>query len=105
MLAVRKWVCQWRVVSRRSGRHAARNMLSAGRSPPSVRGNESSFQLRPPEPDIPSMRGKDQRAENGGVSTGRHGGEHHTAWPATEPLKEADGSRLSSACGRSSVAR
>jgi hypothetical protein len=45
-------------------------MLSAGRSPPSVSGNESSFFSYAAEPDIPSMRGKDQRAENGGVSTG-----------------------------------
>jgi hypothetical protein len=28
--------------------NAARNMLSAGRSPPSVRGNESSFSAAPP---------------------------------------------------------
>jgi len=76
-----------RVVSARSGRNAARNMLSAGRSPPSVRGNESSFSATPAEPDIPSDARQGAAPENGGVSTGRHGGEHHTAWPATEPLK------------------
>jgi len=48
MLAVRTWVCSACGVTHDRDVNAARNMLSAGRSPPSVRGNESLFSAAPP---------------------------------------------------------
>jgi putative transposase len=48
MLDVRTWVCSACGVTHDRDVNAARNMLSAGRSPPSVRGNESSFSSAPP---------------------------------------------------------
>jgi putative transposase len=48
MLDVRTWVCNACGVTHDRDVNAARNMLSAGRSPPSVRGNESSFSAAPP---------------------------------------------------------
>jgi putative transposase len=48
MLAVRTWVCSACGVTHDRDVNAARNMLSAGRSPPSVCGNESSFSATPP---------------------------------------------------------
>jgi putative transposase len=48
MLDVRTWVCSACGVAHDRDVNAARNMLSAGRSPPSVRGNESSFSAAPP---------------------------------------------------------
>jgi len=48
MLDVRTWVCSACGVTHDRDVNAARNMLSAGRSPPSVRGNESSFSAASP---------------------------------------------------------
>jgi IS605 OrfB family transposase len=48
MLAVRTWVCRACGVMHDRDVNSARNMLSAGRSPPSVRGNESSLSVAPP---------------------------------------------------------
>jgi putative transposase len=48
MLDVRTWVCSACGVTHDRDVNSARNMLSAGRSPPSVRGNESSFSGAPP---------------------------------------------------------
>ncbi|HMI76445.1 MAG TPA: zinc ribbon domain-containing protein, partial [Steroidobacteraceae bacterium] len=48
MLDVRTWVCSACGVTHDRDVNAARNMLSAGRSPPSVSGNESSFSAAPP---------------------------------------------------------
>jgi len=48
MLVVRTWVCSACGVTHDRDVNAARNMLSAGRSPPSVSGNESSFSAAPP---------------------------------------------------------
>jgi len=48
MLAVRTWVCGACGVMHDRDVNAARNMLSAGRSPPSVSGNELSFSAAPP---------------------------------------------------------
>jgi IS605 OrfB family transposase len=48
MLVVRTWVCSACGVTHDRDVNAARNMLSAGRSPPSVSGNESSISAAPP---------------------------------------------------------
>jgi putative transposase len=48
MLAVRTWVCSACGVAHDRDVNAARNMLSAGRSSPSVCGNEPSFSAAPP---------------------------------------------------------
>ena len=48
MLVVRTWVCSACGVSHDRDVHAARNHLSAGRSPPSVSGNESSLSVAEP---------------------------------------------------------
>jgi putative transposase len=48
MLDVRTWVCSACGVTHDRDVNSARNMLSAGRSPPSVRGNEASFSAAPP---------------------------------------------------------
>jgi putative transposase len=48
MLDVRTWVCSACGVTHDRDVNSARNMLSAGRSPPSVSGNESSFSAAPP---------------------------------------------------------
>ncbi|HMH28846.1 MAG TPA: transposase [Steroidobacteraceae bacterium] len=48
MLVVRTWVCSACGVTHDRDVNAARNHLSAGRSPPSVSGNESSLTAAPP---------------------------------------------------------
>lgn len=48
MLVVRTWVCRACGVMHDRDVNSARNMLSAGRSPPSVSGNEPSFSAAPP---------------------------------------------------------
>ncbi|HMI76050.1 MAG TPA: transposase [Steroidobacteraceae bacterium] len=48
MLDVRTWVCSACGVTHDRDVNAARNMLSAGRSPPSVSGNKSSVSAAPP---------------------------------------------------------
>jgi len=48
MLVVRTWVCRACGVTHDRDVNSARNMLSAGRLPPSVRGNEPSFSATPP---------------------------------------------------------
>ena len=48
MLVVRTWVCSACGVTHDRDVNAARNILSAGRSPPSVSGNESSLTAAPP---------------------------------------------------------
>ena len=48
MLVVRTWVCSACGVTHDRDVNSARNMLSAGRSPPSVSGNEPSFSATPP---------------------------------------------------------
>jgi putative transposase len=48
MLAVRTWVCSACGVTHDRDVNAARNILSAGRSPPSMSGNESSLAAAPP---------------------------------------------------------
>ena len=77
MLVVRTWVCSACGVTHDRDVNAARNILSAGRSPPSVSGNESSLTAAPPSQTSSRMRGKDQRAESGGVSTGNFQGKRN----------------------------
>jgi IS605 OrfB family transposase len=48
MLVVRAWVCSECGVTHDRDVNAARNILSAGRSPPSLSGNESSLSAAPP---------------------------------------------------------
>jgi len=48
MLVVRTWMCRECGVTHDRDVNAARNILSTGRSPPSVCGNESSFSAAPP---------------------------------------------------------
>ena len=48
MLVVRTWVCSACGVTHDRDVNSARNMLSAGRSPPSVSGNKPSFSATPP---------------------------------------------------------
>ena len=48
MLVVRTWVCSACGVTHDRDVNAARNILSAGRLPPSISGNESSFSAAPP---------------------------------------------------------
>jgi putative transposase len=48
MLAVRSWVCSECGETHDRDVNAARNILSAGRCPPSVSGNESSLSAQPP---------------------------------------------------------
>jgi putative transposase len=48
MLDVRTWVCSACGVTHDRDVNSARNMLSAGRSPPSMSGNEPSFSATPP---------------------------------------------------------
>jgi transposase len=48
MLVVRIWVCSACGVTHDRDVNSARNHLSAGRSPPSVSGNESSFSVAQP---------------------------------------------------------
>jgi putative transposase len=48
MLVVRRWVCRECGVTHDRDVNAARNTLSAGRLPPSVSGNESSFSVAEP---------------------------------------------------------
>jgi transposase len=69
MLDVRTWVCSACGVTHDRDVNAARNHRSAGRLPPSVSGNESSFAVAEPSIDLQSMRGRYQRVESGGVST------------------------------------
>jgi putative transposase len=53
MLDVRTWMCRQCGVTHDRDVNAARNILSAGRSPPSVGGNESSFSAAPPSQTSP----------------------------------------------------
>jgi putative transposase len=53
MLVVRTWMCRECGVTHDRDVNAARNILSAGRSPPSVGGNESSFSAAPPSQTSP----------------------------------------------------
>src|SRR6202167_1644509 len=48
MLVVRTWMCTECGVAHDRDVNAARNILSAGRSPPSVSGNESTLSAAPP---------------------------------------------------------
>jgi putative transposase len=48
MLNVRAWICGECGVTHDRDVNAARNILSAGRCPPSVSGNESSLSAAPP---------------------------------------------------------
>ena len=48
MLSVRTWVCSECGVTHDRDVNAARNILSAGRLPPSMSGNESSFSVAEP---------------------------------------------------------
>src|ERR1700681_2029472 len=50
MLAVRTWVCVECGVTHDRDVNAARNILAAGRCPPSVSGNESSSLVAEPSP-------------------------------------------------------
>jgi putative transposase len=56
MLAVRSWICVSCGASHDRDVNAARNILFAGRSSPSVSGNEPSLSAAAVEPDIQSMR-------------------------------------------------
>jgi putative transposase len=67
MLVVRTWVCSECGVTHDRDVNAARNILSAGRSPPSVSGNESSLSVA--EPSQTYSR-RDAGTESGGVGTG-----------------------------------
>jgi IS605 OrfB family transposase len=73
MVVVRTWVCSACGGTHDRDVNAARNILSAGRRPPPrLRERVTAFN-RAAEPDIPSMQGRGQRGERGGVSTGGSG--------------------------------
>jgi len=73
MLDVRTWKCRECGDIHDRDVNAARNILSAGRCPPSVSGNEPSPSSAPPSPASRRCEAKDQRADGSGMSTGHRG--------------------------------
>ena len=63
MLVVRTWVCSVCGDTHDRDVNAARNILSAGRCPPSVSGNESSLSVQPPSQTSSRCEATEKRAE------------------------------------------